>query len=217
MVEYGIPKVEADFPPGRMQALLGRLPALRVDHYLWLKNGYEPRVEARLCWSDRFLYVHFRVEEAEVRLRHRRFQDPVWKDSCVEMFIDPFPEKRRGYINIETNALGTVLAAFGKSRAGRLPFAAHQLREMEVAPSISRPVEGPHGAPFWTLAYRLPLSVFKLCYGETVRPGRRGRANFFKCGDETAAPHYGAWSPVDVPEPDFHRPEFFGAVVFVKA
>jgi len=217
MVEYRIPRVETDFPPARMHALLGRLPALRVDRYLWLNNGYEPRVEARLCWSDRFLYVHFKVEEAKVRVRYRRFQDPVWKDSCVEMFINPFPEKQRGYINVETNALGTVLAAFGKGRAGRLPFSAAQLREMEVAASISRPVDGPHGAAFWTLAYRLPLSVFKLCYGEAVRAGRRGRANFFKCGDETAIPHYGAWSPIDVPAPDFHRPEFFGAVVFEKA
>jgi hypothetical protein len=217
MLEHRIPKVKEDFPPGRMQALLGRLPALRVDRWLWLKNGYEPRVEVRLCWSDRFLYVHFRVEEPEVRLRYRRFQDPVYKDSCVEMFIDPFPEKRRGYVNIETNALGTVLAAFGKGATGRLPFAAGQLREMEVQASISRPVDGPHGAPFWTLAYRFPLSVFKLCYSETIREGRRGRANFFKCGDETAVPHYGAWSPVDVPAPDFHRPEFFGTVVFEKA
>jgi len=216
MVEYRITKVEGDFPPARMEALLGRLPALRVERYLWLKNGYEPRVEVRLCWSDRFLYVHFRVEEDKVRLRYRRFQDPVWKDSCVEMFIDPFPEKKRGYLNIEANALGTVLAAFGKGPQSRLPFSASQLREMEVAASISLPVDGPHGAPFWTLAYRLPLSVFKLCYGEPVRPGLVGRANFYKCGDETAVPHYGAWSPVASPKPDFHRPESFGRIIFEK-
>lgn len=216
MVEYGIRKIDRNIPAARMESYLRSLPALRVDQYLWLKNGYQPRVEARLCWSDRFLYVHFRAEEDKVRLRYRRFQDPVWKDSCVEMFIDPFPEKKRGYINIETNALGTVLAAFGKDRSSRIPFSASQLKEMEVVPSITRACDGSHGAPFWTLAYRLPLSVFETCYGETVRPGREGRANFYKCGDETAVPHYGAWNRVDAPKPDFHRPESFGRIVFEK-
>lgn len=214
MVEYRIPKVHGDFPPARIETLIDRLPALRIERYLWLQNGYRPLVEVRLCWSDRFLYAHFRVGEDKVRLRYRRFQDPVWKDSCVEMFIDPFPDKRRGYLNIETNALGTVLAAFGKGREGRLPFTATQLREMEVIASISQPVDGPHGASFWTLVYRFPLNVFEHCYGESVQAGCRGRANFFKCGDETAVPHYGAWSPVEVPKPDFHQPEYFGQIIF---
>ncbi|MFA5695554.1 MAG: carbohydrate-binding family 9-like protein, partial [Proteiniphilum sp.] len=36
------------------------------------------------------------------------------------------------------------------------------------------------------------------------------RANFYKCGDETAEPHYISWSPIDLPAPDFHAPQFFG-------
>ncbi len=51
-------------------------------------------------------------------------------------------------------------------------------------------------------------------YGRDISPGHRAAANFYKCGDETAVPHYGAWSPIDTPQPDFHRPEFFGEVVF---
>jgi hypothetical protein len=44
--------------------------------------------------------------------------------------------------------------------------------------------------------------------------GHVARANFYKCGDETETPHFGAWSPVQTPQPDFHRPEFFGRLVF---
>ena len=39
------------------------------------------------------------------------------------------------------------------------------------------------------------------------------RANFYKCGDKTAHPHYLSWSPIDTPKPDFHRPEFFGELI----
>jgi hypothetical protein len=216
MAAYAIHKIDRNIPAGRLESYLRFLPVLRIERYLWLENGYQPPVEVRLAWSDRFLYVHFRVEEDKVRLRYRRFQDPVWKDSCVEMFIDPFPEKKRGYVNVETSALGTVLAAFGKDRSSRRPFSAAQLREMEVVPSISRPVDGAFGAPFWTLAYRFPLSAFESCYREAIRPGQEGRANFYKCGDETAVPHYGAWSPIDTPAPDFHRPEYFAKIVFEK-
>ena len=39
------------------------------------------------------------------------------------------------------------------------------------------------------------------------------RANFYKCGDKTAHPHYVSWSPIDTPKPDFHRPDFFGELI----
>ena len=39
------------------------------------------------------------------------------------------------------------------------------------------------------------------------------RANFYKCGDKTAHPHYLSWSPIDTPKPDFHRPDFFGELL----
>ena len=86
--------------------------------------------------------------------------------------------------------------------------------ESAAESSIRGPVVGEIGAPEWTLEYRVPLALFKSLYGEEVRPGRRAAANFYKCGDETEVPHYGAWSPVGTPAPDFHRPEFFGEIVF---
>jgi hypothetical protein len=40
------------------------------------------------------------------------------------------------------------------------------------------------------------------------------RANFYKCGDSTAVPHYLSWSHIATETPDFHRPEFFGELYF---
>ena len=211
---YTVLPVAADFRPGGPNAPWSGLPALSVGHYLWLDNGYRPKVEARLGWTRAFLYVRFRVEERRVRVRYTKFQDPVYKDSCVEFFVDMVPEKRLGYVNFETNAAGTLLAAFGPDRSHRTPLWPEDLAGFEASASIPGPVDGEHGAADWTLEYRVPLALFKKLYAEEIAPGHRAAANFYKCGDDTEVAHYGAWSPVGTPGPDFHRPEFFGDLVF---
>ncbi len=189
----------------------GNLPPLLVDHYLWLKNGYTPRVEARLCWSHKFLYIKFRVGEKRTQARYRKFQDPVYKDSCVEFFVDMFPEKRLGYVNFEMNSYGALLAAFGPDRDNRTPLWPEDLAGLNTIAGVEN---WPEVGDNWTVEYNVPLSLFRKLYGDDVQPGHRARANFYKCGDETEVPHYGAWSPVGTPAPDFHRPEFFGEIIF---
>jgi len=211
---YTVAPLAADFRPGGPDAPWAGLPALSVGHYLWLDNGYRPKVEARLGWTPAFLYVRFVVGEPRARVRYTRFQDPVYKDSCVEFFVDMFPEKRLGYVNFETNAAGALLAAFGPDRSRRKPLWPEDLAGFEVSAAVPGPVDGEHGAEEWSLEYRVPLALFRRLYGQDIRTGHRAAANFYKCGDETEVPHYGAWSPVETPAPDFHRPEFFGRLVF---
>jgi hypothetical protein len=38
-------------------------------------------------------------------------------------------------------------------------------------------------------------------------------ANFYRCGGRTE-PQYAVWHNIDVSEPDYHRPEHFGELVF---
>jgi Carbohydrate-binding family 9 len=203
---YLVRRVE-DFGPGFAgPEPWDKLPSVPVDHYLWLKNGYEPRVEAWLCWSRKFLYVRFRVGERKAPVRYREFQDPVYKDSCVEFFVDMFPEKSLGYANFEMNADGTLLAQFGPGRDRRKTLWPEDLAMTYV-------IHGEVGDS-WHVEYDIPLELFRKLYGEEITPGHQAAANFYKCGDETAVPHYGAWSPVGTPRPDFHRPEFFGRLIF---
>ena len=213
--EYRVNRAAGDFVLPGEPAFWAEIPALKIDHHLWLRNGIEPRVDVRLCWTAQNLYVHFDVYEAKIRVRFTRFQDPVYKDSCVEFFVDPFPEKNVGYINFETNAIGALLVAIGPDRHRRTPIPEADLTGFEIYSSVKRPVSGYHGAEFWNLAYRVPLSLFVRYYGAEIKPGRSGLANFYKCGDETETPHYGAWSPVRTERPDFHRPEFFGRLIFL--
>ena len=214
---YEIVPVRKDFEVGGPPALWRGVAPLAVSHYLWLKNGYEPPVEARLCYTARFLYVRFDVQEQRVKARFTRFQDPVYKDSCVEFFVDAFPELRKGYLNFEANALGTFLTAFGPDRDRRTPLKKGDLKGFAAASTVKSPVDGEIAAGRWALAYRIPLDLFRKLYGRPISPGQTAAANFYKCGDETAVPHYGAWSPVGTAKPDFHRPEYFGEVVFGRS
>jgi hypothetical protein len=40
------------------------------------------------------------------------------------------------------------------------------------------------------------------------------RCNIYKCGNLLKLPHYVSWSPIQSEQPDFHRPECFGNIIF---
>lgn len=211
---YTVNRAGEDFSLPGAPAFWKDVPCLTIDHYMWLRNGYNPGVEVRLLYSDRFLYVFFKTFEKRICIRHTDFQSPVYKDSCVEFFLDPFPKKQIGYLNFETNAVGILLLGFGPGRENRRRLAEAEIAGFEIVPSIRKPVIGAHGADSWTLHYRIPQILFEARYGERIVSGTESKANFYKCGNETEFEHYGAWSPIDSPTPDFHIPRFFGDIRF---
>lgn len=64
---------------------------LGVDYYLWLHNGYQPKVEVKLCFTDERLHIRFQVYEENPLIRCNSPGDPVYKDSCVEFLSSRFP------------------------------------------------------------------------------------------------------------------------------
>ena len=68
----------------------------------------------------------------------------------------------------------------------------------------------------WSVTAGIPATLLGKVYGSdpaVFTPGYSFRGNFYKCGDETAVPHYGMWIPVCADKPDFHRAEYFGDFV----
>lgn len=212
---YGLKRLPRDFRPGTEPEAWRGVEEIVIKDYLWEDNGYRPSVRVRAAYTPLYLAVRFDVAERFVRATYTNFQDPVYKDSCVEMFLDVFPETGVGYINFEANALGTMLSAIGSERGKRRRLTDREIAGIEKAASVKAPVDGDIGADAWWLEYRVPLALFESLYGEKVRAGIWAAGNFYKCGDDTRLPHYGAWSPVAWPTPDFHRPEFFGRLEFL--
>jgi len=174
------------------------VPEALIDTYLWEKNGYTPCASARLSLIDDTLFLRMRAEEADPLIRYYR-GDPnprVWCDSCLEIYISP--NDAPIYVNLEMNADGCFLCLAGTERHGRIAcdiFA-------EGGQPVAQVCDG-----YWQIDTALSLrKIATVCGVETVTSLR---GNFYKCGDETALPHFGMWAEVGVPTPDFHRPEYF--------
>ena len=214
IAQYRIKKIDKDFDVREESLAWRNIPSLYIRNYFWADTDYKPKVEVKLCYSAHCLYIFFKVYERKIRIQYTKFQDPVSRDSCVELFLDPFPNEKLGYINIETNAVGAMLIEFGRERHNRHLIQKKDLKGFQIATSVKKPMNGFHGSEFWTLKYRFPQKFFEKYYGEKIGPGQVAKGNFYKCGDETEFLHYGAWSPIQSSSPDFHRPEFFGRLIF---
>ena len=64
----------------------------------------------------------------------------------------------------------------------------------------------------WKICFFLPLELLEEIGGPIPQiAGTKIACNFYKVceGGNAEQIHYASYSPVYVPEPDFHRPEFF--------
>lgn len=169
---------------------------------------YAPLCGGRVARTRDALVVDFRVSGLDLRARNTADNGRQWEDSCVEVFIqDP---DGAPYYNFEINALGKVLACKGPERHNRTPRPAE---EMEQILRFTQMEGGPlehEGIHTWRVGVIIPFYLIGI---DPENLPRSIRANFYKCGDKTAHPHFLSWSPVETPKPDFHRPEFFGELI----
>lgn len=169
---------------------------------------YAPLCSGRVARTKDALVVDFRVSGLDLRAQNMEDNGRQWEDSCVEVFIKD-PEKA-DYYNFEINALGKVLACYGPVREGRTRRPQEQMKKILRFAHLEGGPLDKEGVQTWRVGVVIPFELIG------VDPGNLPhsiRANFYKCGDKTAHPHYLSWSPIDTPKPDFHRPEFFGELL----
>jgi hypothetical protein len=188
---------------------------LFIETYMWVHNNHAPKVNVRVFHTEGFIYLCYHVPEDRIAIRHTSFGSEVYKDSCVEFFLNPFPERSDDYFNMEFNAMGVMLIGVGKDGddSKRYYFKEKEVEGFEIVSSIKRPVIGAHGSDHWTLHVRIPKAFFEQYYGREFTD-KKAIANFNKCGDETEFEHYGSWNEVSSPTPNFHLPQYFGDLIF---
>lgn len=185
-------------------------PAVRIRSFHWEgAEPYRPETIGRLC-AVRGGGIHYAAFSAETPLRAVCTQrdEPVYEDSCLELFLNPFPEQSDCYINVEVNPNGAFLCQFGPQRENR-----RWVRELtDLAPDVHAFREG--GG--WGIVVHLGEDFLRALYGETYcTQARTMRGNFYKCGDRTEHPHYGAFAPVTTLPPGFHNPDCFADIVLL--
>jgi len=192
---------------------------LEIAHFHPKSSDHRPRTRAKMLYDDLGLYVLFRVADRFVRALQTEHQSHVYRDSCVEFFVQPKPG---GYFNIEFNCIGTMLLYYmadpprgpdGKLQGHRiLPpeelatiRVGHSLQD-ELREEIAEPVD-------WWLEYFIPNALLERYAGPLDPPAqRRWRGNFYKCGDDTSHPHWASWAPIE--RLDFHQPDHFAPLTF---
>jgi hypothetical protein len=198
-----------------------RAESIAIDHFFSKSSSHRPQTTVQVCHDDDWIRTRFTVADRFVRAVSKRYHDRIWCDSCVEFFVKPREDK--GYFNFEFSANGQYLISYitdparvpgGFKEFVKVPWdlakqveVKSSLGSSNLDPEIQEPV-------MWTLDAAIPVSLMEHFAGP-LRPlaGQRWRGNFYKCGDETSHPHWGAWSPVTRGE-SFHQPEFFGELIF---
>lgn len=197
------------------------IPPLTLDEFMGDRPAHFPLTQAKLAWDEQYVYVIFRVEDRFVRAVATETHQFVCLDSCVEFFFTPQPTTETGYFNLEMNCIGTILLYHQTARGeNQRTIDPADVATIQVATSLPKGVaiEAEITAPqVWTVEYAIPLAMLGK-YAPVKKPaaGVRWRANFYKCADQTSAPHWLTWNRVDRPKPDFHRPEYFGVLEFVE-
>jgi hypothetical protein len=195
------------------------VPPLELTHFMGKEPEHRPKTQAKVAYDAEGIYVIFRVEDRFVRAVAKAHQDAVCRDSCVEFFFVPGPDRAVGYFNLEMNCGGTMLLYYIKRPLredpnGYMPVDCSPIDVFHSLPKIVDPEITV--ATTWVVEYRIPYSLLER-YCQVTRPKAGGTwlANFYKCADATSHPHWLTWAPVNNPQPDFHLPKFFDTLEFI--
>lgn len=193
--------------------------SLSIDNYPWFKSGRKEATTVRLLYDEKALYVQFLCADDTIYAERTEINSAVCTDSCVEFFAMPAPELDDRYFNLEINCAGTFLLGWGRNvqeiEAG---FVDPELstKYLKIAASVEGPQkeESPQDNGWW-VTVAIPFELISQVSCREIQPssGTTWRANFYRCGGKTNQ-QYACWNRIDTPRPDFHRPEFFGQLIF---
>ncbi len=190
----------------------------RIDRYPWYSGGRKQSTVARAMYDADALYLQYRCRDRHISALKRKLNGNVYLDSCVEFFAAPAPGRDMAYFNLEMNCCGQILMHFGPTPASRdrREISAAMAKGIEIVTSVPGPrkAESPDDNGWW-LAARVPFAAIQRFIRRPAKPkaGTIWRGNFYRCGGRTDE-QFACWSPITAPAPAFHRPQFFGQLVF---
>lgn len=185
-------------------------------HFNWWKEGEMEQTEAKMLWDDRNLYVSYYCHDKHISADVVQRHGPVSRDDSVEIFLSPNPAKPRNYYGFEMNVIGTMLN-FLRADWYTGPF--HWEPEgvtWRTSHHGMASKQDATGDTHWVLEIAIPFKNFVKDAAHTPpHDGDTWRLNLNRAGGKTNA-QFSTWSPVMTDKPNFHVPESFGWVRFVK-
>lgn len=190
------------------------VPVTLIDCFCWKEQyPYQPRSTAQVCLVDntRLAVRLCSYEESPVSVC-RQLDGPVYKDSCIEFFFNPYPQTSDCYLNFECNHAGWLFINYGSETDWHFR---HKTTELGLPHPPVTTFCGKDGfGAYWGVSFEIPLDFFLPIYGQgELLSSHRLRGSFFKCGDDTPRPHFGSWQQIQSDKPNFHLPEYFGDLI----
>jgi hypothetical protein len=208
MSQYSIPKLASQRPDWQA------IKAMEINKFPWYQAGTKQDTQVKLCANEESLFIKIIAQDnysyaKQTELNHML----VCEDSCVEFFFSPSGVLGSSYVNLEVNCCGTLHLAYGAGRDNRQFISLEAASLIQRSSSITSPVKFEAETDSeWTVEITLPFSAIEQLTGEQINKDK-WFANFYRCGGRTE-PQYAVWNNIDVSEPDYHRPEHFGELVF---
>jgi hypothetical protein len=195
---------------------------IEVSHFHPAGSDHKPVVRCRVLHDASHLYFLWEVKDQYVLCKHTEYLQDVWRDSCVEFFVQPKADK--GYFNFEINCGGAMLCYYiedpTRTPAGFVKFTkipAELGQGVRRFPTMPQTVVPERVDPVtWRMGYAIPLSLLEHFVGKLgPLAGQSWRGNFYKCADDCSHPHWGSWASIGT-ELNFHQPKKFGILEFGK-
>ena len=189
------------------------LPRAYVTNYPW-GCKYRPETYGCLGWDEDNLHIYMRSYD-KYRKADAEDNGDVFKDSCLEFFVNPIPGVRDIFINFEVNPRGSLYLAIGPASLDN-----RTLLDTKMYNHFGIEVrEKPQDGEYWDFCACVPFEFFEKVVPEFKKSDEMHlTGNFFKCGDKTPEKHYGTWSNIDpiTEKPFFYRIECFGNIDFIN-
>lgn len=178
-----------------------------MHHYMW-NSTQNPNMYGWMAYlKDRGLYVKMVCEEKDPKRVFKQHRDRVYEDSAVEVFL-AFTEENEEltndcmYLNFEFNANGAMYAKYGKGRKNRQFLSDEECQMVEIKSAVYEEQ--------WELELLISeLFLEQVCDWEKMKAGKKFYCNFYKISENKEIEHYGSYTLIDSPTPNFHLPVCF--------
>lgn len=171
---------------------------LPLGVYLWGTKEETEKGRVVLSRSGTVLKVSFKVEAKELRREVLENNGNVYEDSCAEIFLKKTDSKE--YYNFEFSASGAMLIGKGENRNERVRLTEPYFNKVKRKVTV---IENTNLRAIWTLDIELDLADFDLVSSTLM-------GNIYLCGDKLKEVVFISLFDIDILQPDFHRPDFFG-------
>lgn len=172
---------------------------------------------ARLLWDDRFLYVAFDCANDGIRAKLRERDAPIWEGEAAEMFLCP-KGADAFYYEIDFNPNNAIYDSRIESwkyedqvknwQKWAKGFNAHIKSAVQIKKGPDDKVTG------WTIEAAVPFKDLDVIDGKTPRPGDVWLFNVFRVAMlADGKQELSHWQAV---KPEFHRPQQFPRLLFVR-